>query len=133
MKKDIHIPAVKDIGVAVVKELDEGEEVWNVYLVNFKEERIENVLVSSKGYGTINDKQKKTSNLNHFLGDINPRAFHLIEPISEEVFGLSNEYFVTFYIKGVIHDKKYVFVPEAIQEAHFTKIEVLGLKGVLIK
>ena len=52
MKKDIVYPEVTDVAVCVVKEMNElGEEIWNVYLVNLKGEDIENVFVSSKGYG----------------------------------------------------------------------------------
>jgi hypothetical protein len=135
MKKDIHIPEVTDVGIAVVKEQDliTSEPIWNVYLINLKEHTLVNTFVSSRGYGLINNEQKKTAKVNYFLKDIDPQSYKLIEPIIEDVFALSNEYFLTFYINGVIHDKKFVFVAESIQEAHFTTIKVLGKRGVIIK
>lgn len=133
MIKDINIPKVQDIGVAVVKEEDHGEDVWNVYIINYRDEPIENVLISSKGYGVLNDEKKKTSTLRHYFERINSNSFHLIEPISEEVFGLNNEYFVTFYINKEIYDKKFIFVPEAIIHKHFTQIPMINKQGVLIK
>ena len=48
MKKDIHIPKVKDIAIAVV---EDGED-WIAYLININNFPIENTLVSSKGYGS---------------------------------------------------------------------------------
>lgn len=135
MIKDINIPEVTDVGIAVVKEEDEytREFVWNVYLINLKQHTLVNTFVSTRGYGVINNEQKKTVRINYFLKDVEPQSFKLIEPIIEDVFALSNEYFLTFYINGVIHDKKFVFVAESIQEAHLTTIHILGKKGVIIK
>jgi len=133
MKKDIHIPKVEDIGVAVIKDTDAGDEIWNVYLINYKQGPINNVLISSKGYGVVDQKKVTTSTLRHFFEQIEGKSHVLIEPISEEVFGLSNEYFVTFYIDNVIHDKKYIFVPDAIKAEHFTNVKIIHKQGVLIK
>ena len=133
MKKDIHIPKVEGIGVAIVKDTDKGDEIWNVYLINYKEEPINNVLISSKGYGTLNQKKVNTSTLRHFFDVIKGQSYQLIEPISEDVFGLSNEYFVTFYIDNIIYDKKFVFVPDTIKDDHFTKVRIIQKDGVLIK
>jgi len=136
MKKDIAIPEVTDVGIAIVREKDEEtkEYVWNVYLLNLKnKEVLVNTFVSSKGYGLINNERKKTVQVNYFLKDIQPQTGKIIEPIIEEVFALSNEYFLTFYINGVIHDKKFVFVAGSIKQEHLTTIHILGKKGVLIK
>jgi len=133
MKKDIHIPKVEDIGIAVIKSTEVGEDIWNVYIINYKDEPINNVLISSKGYGLKDGKKVTTSTLRHFFDAINKKSFQLIEPISEEVFGLSNEYFVTFYVDNVIHDKKYIFVPDAIKTEHLTKVRIINQEGVLIK
>ena len=65
MKKDIHVPKVEGIGVAIIKDTTEGDEIWNVYLINYKEEPIKNVLISSKGYGILNQKKVNTSTLRH--------------------------------------------------------------------
>ena len=133
MKADIIRPEVTEIGVAVIKERnEEGVEVWNSYLLNLKDHRIEGVLVSSKGYGKINGDQRETSMLRHFLDEMAGKTFKKIEPITEEVFGLFNEYWVSFYDGGKMYDKKYIFVPEAISEQNFTEIPLIGLRGVLI-
>ncbi len=134
MKKDIIPPLVEDIAVAVVKEMNElDEEVWNVYLLNLKKENIEGVLVTSKGYGTYNEEEVKTSTLRHFLDVVNAGDFKKIEPVVETVFGLNNEYWVSFFINNVMYDKKYVFLPETIKEENFTSIPVINKKGVMIK
>lgn len=134
MIKDIHRPVVEDVFVAVVKELNEVHEpVWNVYLVNQKSVSIEGVLVSSKGYGEINGEEVKTSMLRHFLDVLPPQSFARIEPIMENVFGLFNEYWLSFYVEKVIYDKKFIFAPETIIDSHLVNIPVLNKKGVMIR
>jgi hypothetical protein len=133
MKKDIEFPVVKDIAVAVVSEKNElNEDIWNVYLINLKNEPIEGVLVSSRGYGELNEEKRATSELRHFLDEMEPKSFKKIEPIVEEVFGLSNEYWVSFYQKKLIFDKKFIFLPESIKPENFVMIPVIQRKGVLI-
>jgi hypothetical protein len=133
MMRDIKQPEVKDIAVAVVPEAtDGGEKEWNVYLLNLKSEPIEGVLVSSKGYGELNGEQVKTSMLRHFLDVMEPKSFQKIEPIMENVFQLNNEFWVSFYIGQVMYDKKFIFLPETIQDAFFTAVPLIGKKGVMI-
>jgi hypothetical protein len=133
MKEDITRPEVTEIGVAIVKERNaDGEEVWNSYLLNMKDHPIEGVLVSSKGYGEIKGEKRETSMLRHFLDEMDAKTYKKIEPIIEDVFGFFNEYWVSFFDEGKMYDKKYIFVPEAINEAHFTDIPFIKKKGVLI-
>jgi hypothetical protein len=134
MKKDIEPPEVEDIAVAVVREENElNEAEWNVYLLNLKKIKIEGVLVSSHGYGTHKDEEVKTSTLRHFLDEVEPKSFVKFEPIQENLFGLTNEYWVSFYINKVMYDKKYIFLPESICEENFILIPYINKKGVLIK
>jgi hypothetical protein len=134
MKKDIIPPVVEDIALAIVKEQNElAEDVWNVYMLNLKKEPIEGVLVTSKGYGSINGEDVKTSTLRHFLDVIPAKGYARIEPIMEDLFGLSNEYWVSFYLDRVMYDKKYVFLAESIREDNFIPIPLIGKKGVMIR
>ena len=132
MIKDIHRPEVTDVGVAIIREEGEDGFVWNVYLLNLKAELLENVLVSSTGYGQINDEPVKTSVLRHALNTVEPLDFAKIEPIMEDLFVLNNEYWVSFYIDKIMYDKKFVFLPGTISEEFFTSIPVIFKKGVLI-
>ncbi len=134
MKKDINPPEVTDIAVAVVKEEnDKGEQEWNVYMLNLKNVGIEGVLVTSTGYGLIQGEGRKTSTLRHFLDTIPANSFSKIEPIMETVFGINNEYWVSFYINKVMYDKKYIFLAESISENNFIRIPLINKKGVMIK
>ncbi len=134
MKKDIEHPEVEDIAVAVVKQANElGEENWYAYFLNLKNVTVQNVLVTSRGYGMLDEEEIKTSTLRHFLEDVPPMSAMKIELIMDNVFGLSNEYWVSFYIGKTIYDKKYIFLPESIIEDNFTHIPVLETQGVMIK
>lgn len=134
MKKDIHDPQVEDIAIAAIPEDNEesGEKDWYIFLINKKDVPIENVLVSSKGYGEVDDKKVETSELRHYVESIPANGFAKIEPIMPDLFGISNQYWVSFYIDRQIFDKKYVFVAESIQESNLTEVPLVGEKGVLL-
>lgn len=118
--------------MAVVRLGDANDDDWAVYLINRKNVPLRNVLVSSKGYGTINGEEVRTSVLRHFFDDVPPNSFVKIEKITYEVFGLNNEYLLSFYIEGDIYDRKYIFLPESITTPNLVKIPLVGLPGVLI-
>jgi len=138
MLKDIPELKVEDIALAVVPDLQIGEKpdeftVWDVFLINLKKQPIHGVLVSSKGYGSLQGEEVQTSVLRHFFDEVQPMSAALVEPIDREVFGLNNEYWVSFYVGKNIYDKKYLFLPESILVDNFSHIPVLNKTGVMIK
>jgi len=134
MKKDLPENLVEDVAMAVVL-LSETPEVknWTVYLINLKNIPITNVLISSKGYGEKDGKAVKTSVLRHFLGDIAPNSFVGVEAIDTAVFGLTNEYWLSYYIDKTIYDKKFIFLPESIVDENLMRIPLVNKPGVMIK
>ena len=132
MIKDIVFPEVYDVAIAIVQEQD-GQDDYNAYIFNFKEESITNVLITSTGYGVIGDVKKKTSTLRHYFEEIETLDYKLIEPVSKEVFGISNEYWISFSLNGQLLDKQFVFLPETIIESNFQMIPFIDKKGVIIK
>lgn len=136
MRKDIDIPVVEGISVAVVKELNEEKtaEVYNVYILNQKSEPIDDVLVSSRGYGQNKSTGEKitSSTLRHYIGTVKKKSFAKIEPIIEEVFGINNEYWVSFYVGSKIFDKKFIFLPETIVDENMVIVPLIEKTGVLI-
>lgn len=134
MKADLPENIVEDVAIAVAL-MSETPEVknWNVYLVNFKNESITNVLITSKGYGEKDGKQVKTSLLRHFIGDLNEKSFAAVEAIDPQVFGLTNEYWLSYYIGKDIFDKKFIFLPESIIDSNLIHIPILNKPGVMIK
>lgn len=132
MIKDIVFPEVEDVAVAIVQEI-EGLDEYAVYLINLKTSPISNVLVTSTGYGLINEEHRKTSTLRHFFEEIKSQDYIQIEPITKEVFGLSNEYWISFTLNNQLFDKKFIFLPETIVPDNFIMVPVINKRGVLIK
>jgi len=134
MRKDIHPPKVEGIAMAVVREPDEdGDDAWFVYLINTNDKAIENVLVSSRGYGEIQGESRKTSELRHHLDVLGPKSWAKIERLVEDVFALSNQYWLSFYIGRDLHDKKYIFLAGSIDEENFTTLPLMNKRGVMIE
>jgi hypothetical protein len=134
MLKDINEPKVEDVAMAVVREPDEdGGEGWFVYLLNLKDTPIENVLVSSRGYGELEGEARRTSEMRHFLDTLEPRSWARIERIVEDVFALSNQYWLSFYVGKKLFDKKYIFLAGSIDETNFTTIPLMEKRGVMIE
>ncbi|MEO9476259.1 MAG: hypothetical protein ABJG41_12015 [Cyclobacteriaceae bacterium] len=127
MKKDIKIPKIEDVLVAVAKDGDS----WRVYLLNRNANKLETVMVTSKGYGKKEGEEQKTSVLRHMIPHLESGEYALIESIDPQVFHLNNEYWVSFFIDGQLYDKKYIFVPDSIVKENLSFIPELEMEGVL--
>lgn len=126
LKKDIEFLPVKNIHLAIVK-----GDPWQVYILNRSDEKIENVLITSKGYGEKDGEQQKTSILRHMIPQLEQGEYGLIEPIDEQVFHLNNEYWISYYVGSQMYDKKYIFVPGSISEDHLIHIPEIESMGIL--
>jgi hypothetical protein len=132
MIKDIPLPTVQNVTVAVVREKDNlKQDAWKVYLINSNDVPIENTLVASTGYGERDGTDQKTSTLRHFLQTVEANSTALVEPIDASVFHLNNEYWVSYYIGRELFDKRFVFLPDSICEANLTFIRELDKEGIL--
>lgn len=127
MRKDIDFSPVKGVHVVIAKSGDG----WKVFLINRNNDKLENVMVTSRGYGETKTEKQKTSTLRHIIPIVDPGEYALIEPIDESVFHLNNEYWVSYFIDGQVYDKKFIFVPDSIVEENLIFIEELEMKGIL--
>lgn len=132
MKKDIEFGGVEGVFVAIARDNNEvAGDVWKVFVINDNDFDIENVMISSKGYGVKDGVKQETSVLRHFIELIPSQGSAPVETIHPDVFHLNNEFMVTFYVEGKIKDKKFVFVPESIVEENVHHIIQLNMEGVL--
>ncbi len=131
MRKDIEIPKVENVHIVAVKEWDKDftEKLWNVYLVNNREDEIDTVLVLSRG----KSEDKKTTTLRHGLGNMKPKTASKVEFIAMEVLGFTNEYLVTFFAENKLFERKFIFEPNRISEKNVVEISVLENEGVFAK
>ncbi len=134
MKKDIPRPKVTDVGVLIAPEYDNLEsDIWDVYILNFKEEPIENVIINARGYGELNGESVKTTTLRYFYAKIAAQSAVKLELIQRELFEIANEYWISFSLNGHMYDKKYIFVTGSIMEDNFTYVPLIEKKGVMIR
>lgn len=132
MKKDIDFPKVEGVKIAVTWQLDDHEnEFWEVQLINRNSFAIENVMVTSRGFGEKDGQEVKTSVLRHFIEKIEGHSIAKIEAIQPEVFVLNNEYWLSYYVGNQLFDKKYLFTPDSIIKENLIEIKPFGLLGVL--
>lgn len=131
MKKDIETTFAENIQIVAAKEWDKDflSQTWNVYIINNREDLIETVLVMSRG----SNHDKETTTLRHGLGDLLPHTGAKVEFISEDVFGFTNEYIVTFFAEGKLLDRKFIFEPQSISEENTVFIDLMGQGCVLAK
>jgi len=134
MKEDIQFKKVEEIAIAIVpEEGEQGEESWKAYLINLKNKPIHGVIVNSRGYGTLDGKKVKTSVLRHFFEKVDANTHVPIEFMPKKLFGLHNEFWVSFWCGNFMYDKKYVFVSESFIEDNLTDVPILDTRGVMIK
>lgn len=131
MKKDIYIPQVKDVYVAVVQEYNEIYKTndWNAYIINDTEDVLEMVLIVSKGF----TEQKTTSTMRHKLEKLPPKSYAKIELMQEDVLELNNEFKVSFFKDNKMFDNIYLFRKNTINARALQSIPLMEVKGVLIK
>jgi hypothetical protein len=134
MLKDIPDLKVQDVSIAIAKEKNEFDEwLWYVYIINYKNEDLEGVIVASKGYGEVNGEAKKTSVLRHFIELLPAKSIAKVEPIMDDLLPLNNEFWVSFCLNNKIYDKKFVFLSESISDEFMVEIPLLNKKGIIIK
>lgn len=127
MKKDIDFSPVKNVHIAIAK--DSGG--WKVHLLNRSGHRLENIMITSKGYGETKTEKQETTVLRHMIPHLDPKEHAFVEPIDESVFHLNNEYWVSYFIANQVYDKKYIFLPDSIIDDNLIHIEELEMKGIL--
>lgn len=131
MKKDIQVPEVTDVYVAVVQEVhpEYKTEDWNAYIINNKDVDLDTVLIVSRGYS----EDKVTPVMRHTIKLLPARSFAKIEFMQNDVLSLNNEFKITFFEGNQMLDKTYLFRKNTINVKAMQKVPLMNLKGVLIK
>jgi hypothetical protein len=129
MKNDIEWPEVKDVGIAIAPQ----EGSWEVYLLNLRNAPLHDALVSVRGYGQVEGRNKETATVRLFLGEVSAGSAKKIENMLTEALALTHQYWLTFYEGGKLFEKKYIFVPGSIEERHFISLPLIHRRGVMIQ
>lgn len=131
MKKDIHIPEVSGVYIAVVFEHNDiyHTDDWNVYIINDKEVDLEMIVIVSKGF----NEKSQTSVMRKKLTVLSAKSYAKVEWIQPELFKLDNQFQVTFFAENTLFEKTYVFKKNSIKEGAIRMIPSINKKGVLAK
>ena len=131
MKKDIHIPKVTGLEIAVIYEYNDVYKTndWNIYIINNKNIDLEMIVVVSQGFS----KTKTTSLLRKKLDKLPANSFAKVELIQEELFRLKNRFQVSFFESNQLKDKTFVLEQGSIKESKLKMIPEIKKRGILGK
>ena len=131
MKKDIEIPEVKGVYIAVVKERNKihNTDDWNAYIVNDKDIDLDIVLIVTHGY----TESQTTATFRKKLDRLPKKSYAKIELMDPSVFALDNTFKVSFFEENQLYDKIYVFKRNTINERAMRPIPLMKTKGILVK
>ena len=131
MKKDIIIPEISDVEMAIVYEYNTiyNTNDWNVYLVNNNNFRLEMVVIVSKGFGDKNI----SSVMRKKIDVLDAHSFAKIEWMQPDLFKLTNQFQVTFFVKDRLYDKTFTFKENTIKEGGLRMIPELKKRGIVSK
>lgn len=131
MKKDIQIPTVKDVYMAVSREYNEAfkSNDYYAYLINKKEVPLEMVLIVSKGV----DKEKETSVMRHKIDRLPAQSFAKVELMLEDLLVLNNHFKVTFFEENRMFEKEFILEKNSLKEGSLRHIDILNQRGILLK
>jgi len=131
MKKDIEIPKVEGVYVAVVYEYNDIYKTndWNAYIINDKEVDLDIVLIVTTGY----NEEKITSTFRKKLDVLPKKSYAKIELMQEDLFALNNTFKVSFFEGNKMFDKTYLFRKNTIHLKALQPIPLMEVRGVLVK
>ncbi|QTD36456.1 hypothetical protein JL193_09835 [Polaribacter batillariae] len=131
MKKDIKIPEVTNVKMAVVYEFNDiyNTSDWNVYLINNKNVDLEMVMIVSQGFSDT----KTTSLLRKKIDKLPANSFAKIEFMQPELFKLKNRFQVSFFEGNTLFEKTFLFKENTVKEGALREIAELKKRGVLAK
>jgi hypothetical protein len=131
VKKDIQIPEVTDVEMAVVYEYNDlyKTDDWNVYIINNKKVALEMMVIVSQGFS----ETKTTSLIRKKLDVLPANSFAKIEFIQPELFVLNNRYQVTFFEGNTLYEKTFLFKENTIKEDALRMIDEIKKRGILAK
>ena len=131
MKKDIQIPEVTGVEIAVVYEYNAlyKTDDWNIYIINNKTVDLEMIVIVSQGFS----ETKTTSLLRKKLDTLPANSFAKVEFIQPELFVLNNRFQVSFFENNQLKDKTFLFEKNTIKEGGLQMISEIKKNGILAK
>lgn len=131
MKKDIQIPTVTDVEMAVVYEYNDlyNSDDWNIYIINKKDVDLEMMIIVSQGFS----ETKTTSLIRKKITLLPAHSFAKVELIQPELFALDNRFQISFFEGKTLFEKTFLFPKNTINQEALQPIKALNnKKGIVI-
>lgn len=131
MKKDLQIPLVSGVEIAIVYEYNElyKTDDWNVYIINNNNVDMEMIVIVSQGFS----ETKKSTLLRKKLDNLPANSFAKVEFVQPELFVLNNRFQVSFFENNQLKDKTFLFEKNTIKEGGLRMISEIKKRGILAK
>ena len=131
MKKDIEIPLVENIYLAITQEYNEAFKSNDhyVYLINEKEVDLEMVLIVSSGF----DESRQTSKMHHKIESLPAKSVAKVELMLADLLELNNLFKVTFFENNRLMEKEFVLKQNTLKEGALRNIKLLNKRGIILK
>lgn len=136
MREDLLGPKVENVALALVElPIENADPEYVVFLINNRDDIMEGIIVASTGFGENpqTGESIKTSTLRKGIEVMMPGEAARIEPIMPDLFEISNEFWVSFWVHETMFDKRFVFAAGTIQPKNFQLIPQLNAKGIILE
>lgn len=133
MKKDIDIPQVENVEIAIVKEYNEDflSDAWYAYLFNNNDKPLEAILIVSQAKGMLDNQERESSLFRHAFALLAPNESLKIELLDENIFKLDNHFMLTYFLDGKLFDKNFVFKAGSIKDKNLKTVDFTDKKLIL--
>ncbi len=131
MKKDINIPEVENVILAISQEYNEvfKSNDHYAYLINQKEVDLEMVLIVTQGI----DGERSTSTMRHKIEKLPGNSFAKVELMQEEILSLNNHFKISFFENNRMFEKEFILKKNSLKEGALRHIDILNKRGILLK
>lgn len=131
MKKDINIPKVENLSLAISQEYNEAFKSNDhyAYLINHKDVALEMVLIVTQG----SDEERSTSTMRHKIERLPANSFAKVELMQEEILALNNHFKITFFESNKMFEKEFILPKNSLKEGTLRHIDILNKRGIILK
>ncbi|MHC5201046.1 hypothetical protein ACYSNV_02335 [Myroides sp. LJL119] len=133
MKKDIEIPKVENVEIAIVKEYNQDflSDSWYAYLFNNNDKPLEAILIVSQAKGMLDGHKRESSLFRHAFPALKAKESLKIELIDQNVFALDNHFMLTYFLEGKLFDKTFIFKANTINDQNLKQAAFTDKKLIL--
>jgi hypothetical protein len=130
MKKDLDFSSDPEVLIAIAHgNTDNGDDLWEVYLINALNVEIENAIVVASGErGGI-----KSATNRYLIKKVPPRNIQMIEIIMADAQILNHKYWLSYYKLGEVRESRFILESESFTEAEWNEIPLLNKQGISLQ